>query len=269
MLSLLLGATKMIRLPTVEANLLRMWRESKGLTQFQVGAKCPQLVTARGIGEFERRTHSSISITNLMNLVRGLEVPGASDAERISNFFRGPHVPPPPDSMAGVAVGEAEARHITTGGAPLLQLARRAAQIGAGPGYVDELDDPKQYAFSRDWIERAIGKSAANDEKRLAVFKVAKTFGDSMEPRIQSGDSLLADMGPRGEGHRRVVDGKIYILRTPGEGGLQVKRIAVKRGQMVIWGDNRAYDPETLALEGHELQKIVVGRVRLISHEEE
>ena len=152
-----------------------------------------------------------------------------------------------------------------------IHISRTTRQIGAGPGFVDPLDDPKDYAFAAEWLKRMGISNPQEHDPRLGVYKVAKTFGDSMEPTIRPGAVLLADLGPRGKGHQRVESGHIYVLKQPGEGGLQVKRAAVKpRGeQLVIWGDNRSYPPETISLEGRSLPEVVVGRVRWIGHEEE
>ncbi|MEW6691680.1 MAG: S24 family peptidase [Pseudomonadota bacterium] len=82
-------------------------------------------------------------------------------------------------------------------------------------------------AFRRDWL-----KAEGLDAKHLAAIRAR---GDSMEPTIQSGDTLLVDLRvttPRADG--------IYIIEQ--EGGLSAKRIQrAPDGTLYIRSDNPAY----------------------------
>lgn len=82
-------------------------------------------------------------------------------------------------------------------------------------------------AFRRDWL-----KAEGLDAKHLAAIRAR---GDSMEPTIQSGDTLLIDLRvttPRADG--------IYIIEQ--EGGLSAKRIQrAPDGTLYIGSDNPAY----------------------------
>lgn len=150
-----------------------------------------------------------------------------------------------------------------------LTVPRRHAQIGAGPGFVDELDEPKNYAFTEDWLKRMGFSRPAQDPARLGVFKVSSAYGSSMEPTIRPGAVLLADLGQGGEGHRKPHDGRIYVVREDG-GGLQVKRVRQPRRseELIVWGDNaREAPPESWPLKGRDVRAVLVGEVRWIGQE--
>lgn len=150
-----------------------------------------------------------------------------------------------------------------------LPVPRRHAQIGAGPGFVDPLDEPKHYAFTEDWLKRMGFTNPTGDPARMGIFKVADTHGDSMENTIHPGAVLLADLGQGGVGHRKAKDGAIYVLSDE-TGGLQVKRVRQPRGsgELIVWGDNaRASPPESWALKGRDVRAVLVGEVRWVGQE--
>lgn len=150
-----------------------------------------------------------------------------------------------------------------------MTVPRRHAQIGAGPGFVDELDEPKNYAFTEDWLKRMGFSNPSKDPGRLGVFKVSASYGSSMEPTIRPGAVLLADLGQSGEGHRRAHDGRIYVVREEG-GGLQVKRVRQqkKTEELIVWGDNaREGPPESWPLKGRDVRAVLVGEVRWVGQE--
>ena len=122
-------------------------------------------------------------------------------------------------------------------------------QVSAGPGLEAE-DSPPSYriAFRMDWLRRV----ARGNISDLAVLTVD---GDSMEPTLRQGDSVLVDMGQRRPGQK---DG-IYVIRT--DGGLQVKRVAVNptNGRISVISDNRDLYPTFSDLPPDAIH--VIGRV--------
>jgi transcriptional regulator with XRE-family HTH domain len=76
----------------LESDLLRKWRESKGLTQTALGAACPQALSEGSVRAFEKRDDgdSSIAVDNLLNLIYALGIEGDTDAHRLATFFLGP-----------------------------------------------------------------------------------------------------------------------------------------------------------------------------------
>lgn len=203
-----------------------------------------------------------VRLSTLERVAKGLE---CSAAELITSLSREVHAP----GVAGVLKG---ATAVKAARAPegLVRLSRHAAQIGAGPGLVDPLEEPREYTFAVQWLKRLGYQNPTDDDPRLQVFKVARTFGDSMEPVIRPDAILLADMGSRGRGHAKVEEGRIYVLDLSGnDSGLLVKRVAFnrKKNELVLWGDNRAYAPDTVAIEERPLQEIVRGKVRWVGQE--
>ena len=72
-----------------EGEILRKWRESLGLTQQELGNRCPRTVGANRLHDMERKPHS-LSVDSLLNVIHGLEIPGRDDAAKLARFFQGP-----------------------------------------------------------------------------------------------------------------------------------------------------------------------------------
>ena len=110
---------------------------------------------------------------------------------------------------------------------------------------------PKHYlAFRKDWL-----RSRGLYPKDL---NCVQAYGDSMEPTISSGDTLLVDTSrniPR--------DGHIYVIRSADT--LWVKRIQRQIGNsLLLISDNDTYPPMTLRIEEHhDIQ--VIGQVVNVS----
>jgi phage repressor protein C with HTH and peptisase S24 domain len=102
-------------------------------------------------------------------------------------------------------------------------------------------------AFREKWI-RAVTKAPLD---QLAVISVD---GDSMEPTLRPGDSVLIDFRQSNPADK---DG-IYVIRTGN--GLQVKRVQVElgKGLITVRSDNPAYEPQR-SLNPDDIH--VIGRV--------
>jgi phage repressor protein C with HTH and peptisase S24 domain len=103
-------------------------------------------------------------------------------------------------------------------------------------------------AFREEWI-RSVTRAPL---EQLGVITVD---GDSMEPTLRTGDTVLVDFGQNQPGDK---DG-IYVIRTGN--GLQVKRLQVELGRPVrlsVLSDNPAYQPQR-NLSAEDIQ--VIGRV--------
>lgn len=108
------------------------------------------------------------------------------------------------------------------------------ARASAGPGRVIEQETVMhRIAFRHDWL----GSVTAAPLEMLAVITVD---GDSMEPTLRPGDSVLVDLG---QACPQRQDG-IYVIRT--DGGLHVKRLQIEfaAGKLTILSDNRQYEPQ-------------------------
>ncbi len=139
----------------------------------------------------------------------------------------------------------------------------------AGEPRLDAADGTQRYAFSRSTLQKwCRGKSP--DKDRLCLVRVTKGHhGESMLPTIRPGAVIVVDRGPRGEGLSSVEDGKIYLVRPPGdEGGLAVKRVFKERRTIILSSDNRDVRPFTVDMKGRSLKDVLVGRVVWIGQEE-
>ena len=119
-------------------------------------------------------------------------------------------------------------------------------RASAGPGR--EIDNETviyRIAFREEWV-RSVTPAPLED---LAVIAVD---GDSMEPTLRQGDTVLVDFGQKRPQRK---DG-IYVIRT--DGGLQVKRLQVDLASkhLVVLSDNKVYEaqhgirPEDLTVVG-------------------
>lgn len=122
-----------------------------------------------------------------------------------------------------------------------------SAGNGSGTNQVEiQFNEAQPQAFRADWVRQQHFKP-----KKLAAMTAS---GDSMEPTIHDGDSLLIDTG-----NAEVQDGKVYALWY--EGGERVKRLyRLPGGGLRIKSDNPAFGPIELGPEylGHVR---VIGRV--------
>lgn len=129
---------------------------------------------------------------------------------------------------------------------PRLDVQLSAGQ-GSGSSQVEiHFNEQQPQAFRAEWIRQQHLKP-----RKLAAMTAS---GDSMEPTIHDGDSLLIDTS-----RRDVIDGRVYALWY--EGGERVKRLyRLPGGGLRIKSDNAAYGPIELGPEylGHVR---VIGRV--------
>lgn len=121
-------------------------------------------------------------------------------------------------------------------------------RLSAGPGsLVYEVNREQSLAFLTDWI-----RGQRLNPRRLVAMQVA---GESMEPRLTDGDTLLVDLS-----QTMVYDGRIYAIRYGDE--LRVKRLFKRYdGGLLLRSDNLAiYPEEFIPPEGLEFVQ-VIGRV--------
>lgn len=138
---------------------------------------------------------------------------------------------------------------VQIGGDRFAMLPVYDAMVSAGPGAEAEETPPSyRIAFRMDWLRRVA-------RGNLGDLVVLTVDGDSMEPTLRQGDSVLVDMGQRRPSQK---DG-IYVIRT--DGGLQVKRVAVNptSGRISVISDNRELYPAFPDLPSDAIH--VIGRV--------
>lgn len=135
---------------------------------------------------------------------------------------------------------------ITCSGADFTYIPKVKARLAAGGGSFETSDDIVGfYAFRTDFL-RTYGQP-----KDMVLFDVS---GDSMEPAIQHGDTVLVD-----QSQKDVIPGNIYGVGIDEE--IVVKRIEKTPGAIVLVSENREkYPPLTVVINDHSNVR-VIGRV--------
>ena len=126
--------------------------------------------------------------------------------------------------------------------------------VSAGHGsFNDQHEVKRKLAFRRKWLKFR----QLNPENMAVVF--AK--GDSMEPTIHSGDSILVDLS-----RNQIQDGGLFVLRLGDE--LYAKRLQKRvDGGVNIISDNKA-GYETLSVLSNELESLsIIGKVVWLGHD--
>ena len=78
-------------------------------------------------------------------------------------------------------------------------------------------------------------------------------FGNSMEPDLKDGDTVLVD-----QSQKDILAGAIYAVGI--EDTLMVKRLEKHQNKLVLLSNNEAYSP--IFLEGHEIDTArIIGKV--------
>ncbi len=124
-------------------------------------------------------------------------------------------------------------------------IPRVAARLSAGTGSFDCGEAVIDYlSFPSRWLS----------QKGSAASMVAMdVFGQSMEPVIREGDTVLID-----QSQKHVLAGAIYAVGI--EDTILVKRLEKHPDKLVLCSDNTSYDPIYLARE--EMEKIrIIGKV--------
>lgn len=120
-----------------------------------------------------------------------------------------------------------------------------AAKACAGGGSL-ELSDAVigELAFDRSWL---------NAKGRLDKMVAMDVVGDSMSPELEPGDTILVD-----QSQSQVADNKIYVVGLADT--IQVKRVQVRPGLVILFSTNQRYAPITV--QGDEMDTMrVIGRV--------
>lgn len=106
------------------------------------------------------------------------------------------------------------------------------------------------YAFRKDWLDN---KGAIN---KMVLMDI---FGNSMEPEMKDGDTILID-----ESQRDVLAGAIYAVGV--DDTIMVKRLEKHPNKLVLLSDNKDYSP--IYLQGSEINSVrIIGKVIWISRE--
>uniref|UniRef100_I2PZK4 Putative transcriptional regulator n=1 Tax=Desulfovibrio sp. U5L TaxID=596152 RepID=I2PZK4_9BACT len=151
-----------------------------------------------------------------------------------------------PDRRSRAAAGAGEADDGLFAGVPKVR-----ARLSAGGGSFETAGEVEAvYPFRRDWLRR---------KGNPASMVLMDVVGNSMEPEIRHGDTVLIDQGQTG-----VVAHAVYAVGV--EDTVLVKRVEKRPGALVLLSDNQAYAP--IVLSGDELDALrVIGRVLWVGRE--
>ena len=142
---------------------------------------------------------------------------------------------------------------LKTGSGPVYQneqvntllVPKVAARACAGGGSF-ELSDMivDELPFDRSWL------SKKGNPGRMVAMEV---IGDSMSPELEPGDNILID-----QSQDQVADNNLYVVALADN--IQVKRVQIRPGLVVLFSTNQRYSPVTL--QGDEIDTLrVIGRV--------
>ncbi len=129
--------------------------------------------------------------------------------------------------------------------ASTLLVPKVAARACAGGGSF-ELSDMivDELPFDRSWL------SKKGNPGRMVAMEV---IGDSMSPELEPGDNILID-----QSQNQVADNNLYVVGLADN--IQVKRVQIRPGLVVLFSTNQRYSPVTL--QGDEIDTLrVIGRV--------
>ncbi|MCK5683968.1 S24 family peptidase, partial [bacterium] len=120
-----------------------------------------------------------------------------------------------------------------------------AARLSAGTGSFDVEDNITDYlSFQTKWLAK---KGSANSMVAMEVF------GQSMEPVIREGDTVLID-----QAQNIIIAGVIYAVGV--EDTILIKRLEKHPEKLVLSSDNKNYEP--IYIKKEEANKVrIIGKV--------
>lgn len=132
-----------------------------------------------------------------------------------------------------------------SGDAEFAKVPKVNARLCAGGGSFEvggEVED--YYAFRNEWIRRK------GSPESMVLMDI---FGNSMEPEIKEGDTVLID-----QSRKEIIAGGIYAVGI--EDTVMVKRVEKRPGALLLFSDNREYAP--VELRGEEMANArIIGKV--------
>jgi phage repressor protein C with HTH and peptisase S24 domain len=142
---------------------------------------------------------------------------------------------------------------LKTGTGPIYQqdagrtvfIPKISARACAGAGSLELKDNIiGELPFDRAWIARK-----GNPEHMVTMAVI----GDSMSPELEPGDDILVD-----QDQNQVTNNNLFVIGLADT--IQVKRVQVRPGLVILFSTNQRYAPVTL--QGDEVDTLrVIGRV--------
>jgi len=130
-------------------------------------------------------------------------------------------------------------------------VAKVKARLSAGGGSFEVGSEIKgYYSFRKDWL------TTKGNLNKMVLMDI---FGNSMEPEIKDGDTVLID-----ESQKDILAGAVYAVGV--DDTIMVKRLEKHPNKLVLHSDNREYAP--IYLQGGEINSIrIIGKVIWICRE--
>jgi phage repressor protein C with HTH and peptisase S24 domain len=125
------------------------------------------------------------------------------------------------------------------------------ARLCAGGGSFESGSDIEgYYSFKRDWLQ------TKGSPDKMVMMDI---FGNSMEPEMRDGDTILID-----ESQKDIIAGTVYAVGI--DDTIMVKRVEKHPNKLVLLSDNISYNP--IYLQGIEMNSIrIIGKVLWICRE--
>ena len=188
-------------------------------------------------------TSTGIPRTTLQSLLDG-SVPSVNRAAEICDalgleFYVGP-------PRGNVGLPESRSYDPDTDDAEYVMVPKLPVRLAAGSGAVTPEEEGKPVgllAFRREWMQRY--------GLQLGQVSAVEITGDSMEPLLMGGDTVLVD-------HRRneARQGKVFAVRN--EFDLLVKRLERQSGgAWILTSENKAYEPISMTADLFIIGEIV------------
>jgi len=135
----------------------------------------------------------------------------------------------------------------------LLMVPKVTARLSAGGGSFETGAEVRGlYAFRSDWLR------AKGTPDKMVLMEVS---GDSMEPMLRNGDTVLID-----KGQAEILAGKVYGVGI--EDTVVVKLVERLPGKLVLRSANPAYAPVEIDMSGDMADVVrIIGRVIWWCHE--
>jgi phage repressor protein C with HTH and peptisase S24 domain len=136
----------------------------------------------------------------------------------------------------------------------MIEVMECKVSFSAGNGHnatYDLIEEREPATYRLSWFQR--------ERINPAYVKRFKVTGDSMEPFLYSGDTVLVNLAENDS--TRILDGKVYAIRYGDE--LRVKRLFRKlNGTLTLRSENPAYKDEDVDPETAQEHITIIGRVR-------
>ena len=148
-------------------------------------------------------------------------------------------------------VGPTYLNNSRQGDTNFIGIPKVTARLNAGGGSFEvDSDIDGYYSFRSDWLKK---KGAP---EKMVLMDI---FGDSMEPELKDGDTVLID-----QSQENIIAGAVYAVGV--DDTILVKRVEKHPNKLVLLSTNRDYAP--VYLQGDDIHTIrIIGKVIWICRE--